>query len=201
MRTFLITLALLSLSSCKLIMIKAVKKAKIFPTYASEKQINKFYDKYASTQTEFITLSDTNLVKKIQEPGWSFDKWELYDQEGFRVNQTHADSITCRGSSYTFLKDFSEMEKVQDTSQHLAQDTIIYNHIKQDYKNFDYTLIIYWSSWRGKFSGEILDFEKQFVLSNPELRIQVLKVNMDFREEMKGTWVNKWTITAEEFKK
>jgi hypothetical protein len=95
-----------------------------------------------------------------------------------------------------------------DSTSHLSNDTIIYSKIndinedrftqKQIYKQFDYTLVLYWSSWRGRYSSQILKLEKEFVLNHPELRIQVIRVNMDFREEMKNTGLNKLQITADE---
>lgn len=188
---------------------RIVYNSRVFPNYATDKKINKFYDKHASTKSNFITFSDSNLVKKIKEPGWAFESWELYNTDGFQIRRK-GDSLNCIVSDYDFLREF-ELETMGyiDSTSHLSSDTIIFSKLygsgdklsaqEKAYSKFDYTLILYWSSWRGRYSSHILELEKEFVLNHPELRIQVIKVNMDFRKEMKNTGLNKLQITADEF--
>lgn len=196
------------LSSCKIFIHRVVYNSKLFPNYASEKKINKFYDKHSVTEKEYITFSDSNFVQKIKEPGWAFEGWQLYNTDGFRIRRL-GDSLKCIASDSRFFKEF-EVETMGfiDSSHHLTNDTVLYQNViiksesitqsERTYQNFDYTLIIYWSSWRGRYSSNIIKLEEHFVLNNPELRIQVIKVNMDFRKEMKERGLNKWTILVDE---
>ena len=196
------------LSSCKLFVHRIVYNSRLLPNYASDKKINKFYEKHAITKSKFISFSDSNFVKKIEEPGWAFEGWELYNIEGFQIRRS-GDTLMCISTDGNFLKDF-EIETMGYIykSSNLLTDTLIFSkmygseenalNLKNMYDQFDYTLILYWSSWRGRYSSHILNLEKKFVLNNPELRIQVIKVNMDFRKDMKNTGINKILITADE---
>ncbi|WP_299206480.1 hypothetical protein [Brumimicrobium sp.] len=204
-----IILMLLFLSSCKLVVHRVIYNSRIFPNYASDKKIDKFYDKHAVTKTNYITLSEPNFVKKIKEPGWAFESWNLYNTDGFKVRRK-GDSLSCIVSDHNFLKEFDlNTMGFIDSTNHLSNDTIAYSKIFGDdinlltsekaYNDFDFTLILYWSSWRGRYSSQILKLEEIFVLNHPELKIQVIKINMDFRKEMKET-IDKMQLTANEYK-
>jgi hypothetical protein len=206
-KLFILSFILVSLGSCKLAIYKFYYKAKIIPDYAAQKKIDKFFNKHAVTLTNSVILSDSNLVRKIQEPDWHFDKWELYDSNGYQLRRK-GDSLSCIVSDYAFFKDFSLSNALLDTNVNLSEDDIIYPNLLKVHNSegnllnqkIDYTLILYWSRWRGRFSENILKLEKTFVLNNPNLRIRILKVNMDFRKEMKGTWVDKNEIIIKEIK-
>ncbi|MFA7274813.1 MAG: hypothetical protein WC044_13165 [Crocinitomicaceae bacterium] len=199
-----------SLNSCGLIVYKVYFKAKIIPKYTSKKKINKFFKKHAATQDNLVFLSDSSFVQKIEEPGWAFNSWRLYNSNGERLRRG-SDSLACFGSDKTFLKNFSMENAIIDSSKNLSLNYFtnqkFYNpslgsQTELDtVSEYDYTLILYWSKWRGRFSEDILDLEKVFVLNNPELRIRVIKVNMDFRDEMENTWVNKFDLWTKEVKR
>jgi hypothetical protein len=197
----------MSLVSCGLVVYKVVYKAKIIPKYTSEKKINKFFKKQAATQDNLVFLSDSAFVQKIEEPGWGFEGWKLYNDIGQRLRM-EIDSLACFGNVEGFFRDFKIENTLSDSSQNLSLE--FFNNQKlqnsslssqldhnSDYK-YDYTLVLYWSKWRGRFSERILDLEKLFVLNNPELRIRVIKVNMDFRDDMKDTWIDKMDIWSRE---
>jgi len=205
----LLLLFQIALSGCKLIIYKVYFKAKLVPKYTSEKKINKYYKKHADTQDNLVLLSDSSFVEKIEEPGWAFESWNLYNRSGQRLRRG-SDSLACFGSDSRFLKDFNIENAIIDSGKNLSLDYFtnqklynpsIGNRIEIDtVSEYDYTLLLYWSTWRGRFSEDILELEKAFVLNNPQLRIRVLKVNMDFREEMENTWVNKFDLWSKEVK-
>lgn len=189
-------------SSCRLVLYKVYYNAKLIPNWASEKRINKFYDRHAVSNDDFIMLSTSNLIKKLEEPGWGFENWDLFNSSGYRVRRK-GDSLSCIASDYTFLQNISKGGYTVDTAFHIANDTIINDHLSADYpystyKDYDYTLVLYWSSWRGRYSKNILKLEKALVLNNPHLRLRVVKVNMDFRKEMKDTGMDKIQLLIDE---
>jgi hypothetical protein len=197
----------MSLVSCGLVVYKVVYKAKIIPKYTSEKKIDKFFKKHGATQDNLVFLSDSAFVQKIDEPGWGFEGWKLYNDIGQRLRKS-ADSIACFGNVEGFFRDFKIEYTLIDSSEKLLieyfrnqklQNSSLNGQVDFDSDSkYDYTLILYWSKWRGRFSERILDLEKLFVLNNPELRIRVIKVNMDFRDEMKNTWIDKIDIWSRE---
>jgi hypothetical protein len=196
-----------TLTSCNLLIYKVYFKAKLIPNFTSEKKINKFFKKHAATQDNLVFLSDSSFVEKIEEPGWAFNGWKLYNDIGQRVRRG-SDSLSCLGSDVGFLKDFKIENTLLDSSENFSidffknqrlQNSSLMSQMDLDTDSkYDYTLVLYWSKWRGRFSENILDLEKVFVLNNPELRIRVIKVNMDFRDEMKNTWIDKMDIWSKE---
>ncbi len=189
-------------SSCRLVLYKVYYNAKFIPNWASEKRINKFYEKHAVSNDDFVMLSASNLIKKLKEPGWGFENWDLFNSSGYKVRRK-GDSLSCIASDYTFLQNISTGGYIVDTAFHIANDTIINDHLSADslystYNDYDYTLVLYWSRWRGRFSKNILKLEKALVLNNPHLRIRVVKVNMDFRKAMKDTGVDKTQLFIDE---
>jgi len=66
MKTTTFILLIFVLSSCKLVVHRIVYNSRIFPNYATDSKINKFYNKHAETKSNYMAFTASNFVKKLK---------------------------------------------------------------------------------------------------------------------------------------
>src|SRR5690554_6345687 len=168
------------------------------PKSYSTKLITDFYEKhnidtidnniYAFTPTQY---EERLKMNKKSNP---FVQWSLYDKHGDRI-KADSTSVVCYGNLILFLSSLNDSTVyLKDSAlnirsiSYLNKGLTTYNNdsiIKMiDTKNYDFTLILYWSKFMGKHSIDNLNLERHFLKNDSELRLQVIKINMDFSEHI-----------------
>lgn len=123
----------------------------------------------------------TNISSKY------FSTWEVYNSNGELLIPNNDSTNSCIGNIEYFVKYFNENSCRVDTTRTLREDIISKLINPEKFEKFEfsdnYTLVLYWSTFMGKYSQDILNLEKIANLS--ESRFSVIKVNMDLREDIK----------------
>ena len=187
--TTVVLILILILSSCGLLITQKVLLGVRKPTIQSTDKILKFLAKNTHLAST-MTLSKVEFLHKITQSSNYFAKWEIFDKNGNILIPTDSNIRNCNGYTHSFFKNLPNSKYSVDTSRNIFLDSTITNgltqlnrtkaEIEKSDKN-DYYLVIYWSTFMGKYSSDLFELEK-IARNNKLISISTLKINMDFKD-------------------
>lgn len=189
----LFIISLFILSSCKVPLhyriLFGIKNSKP----KTEQQLLNFIKKNNYSVENHYGLATEPFSYKAQLAGTP--TWFLYNKNGFRVLPKDSLVATCSGRIAYFLENFvKDSLFVVDYSSNLKKDSLYTSgllklngttSVKMDEQLSDYTLIIYWSTFMGSYSKQMLLLEQNFDKAKcTGLKFRTYKINMDVRDYM-----------------
>jgi hypothetical protein len=116
----------------------------------------------------------------------------VYNYDGKLLLPNNDSTSNCIGNVEYFLKYFDGNACRVDTTRFLETDVIsnlVNTEILERSKlSEEYTLVLYWSTFMGKYSQDILNLEEIATFS--QSKFFVIKVNMDLREDIDDFTIN-----------
>lgn len=192
-----IIFVLIALFSCKAVVYRVafgVKK----PSEKRTFHVLKFLDKHDYNKENLYGLNSDSYYSKIKNANSAgvFASDRLYDSNGILVYPSDSSVRDCYGTIGDFYKGLTNSNSYfVDSSVSIYHDTVLTRGLVNlkgspqrmfETKDYDFTLVIYWSTFMGRISRNVLDFESNIKTFNPSLKVQVVKINMDYRDYMEG---------------
>ncbi len=155
--------------------------------------MNRFLQKNEFDTSNVYLLKPVAYVDLAETSSKYFATWELFNHKGVLLVPRHDSVNSCISNIEYFIQYIENNSYKEDTIRNLQKDlfqqftnTNILNNTKMEEQN--YTLVLYWTVFMGKYSKDILSLEHFANLS--ESKISVIKVNMDLREDIDDFSIN-----------
>lgn len=183
------TLLTFLLSSCGLLITQKLILGVRSPKVQTTTKIQNFLKKNNSIDST-LTLTKKSFIHKISQSSNYFSKWELFDKNGYKLIPIDSNVKSCNGYTHSFFKNLPNSKYSVDTSNCIFLDSTIIKHLTllnrtqaeiEKSEKFDYYLVIYWSTFMGKYSSDLFNLEK-IAQNNTNTLISTIKINMDFKD-------------------
>lgn len=155
------------------------------PKVENKKQIERYLFSNNLNVENSYALKDTSVLNKFNSGNIGIPEIRFYDKNGFLMN--YRDDKKCNGQNDSLITFLDEKNVVKIDSS----DNII-DYLKElktldgkepnidDFKNYDYYLIIYWAKWTGQVnSKKMIEWEKSLKQKN-NFKIKTIKVTTDY---------------------
>lgn len=180
--------SLLTLSGCGLLITQKILLGVSKPKVQSVEKIQKFLTKNTEFDSTY-TLNKESFISKIKSSSNYFATWELYDDYGNQLIPQDSNVHNCNGYTQSFFKNLQNKNYDTDLKKNIFNDTLFcsgFTLLNGNYYDFlkikrsDYLLVIYWSTFMGKYSTDLFNLEK-LAKNNNNIQISTVKINMDFK--------------------
>lgn len=160
----------------------------------SKHEIIRFLEKNSfNISTHGLTTNAYNY--QIAKSSSYFSTWELWNKDGYKVEPTNEAIKSCSGTQELFITTLkNDSSHYIDSTKNIFKDTILIvglsnldgktSKIKKKIEA-DFLLVIYWSTFMGKYSKQVLELENS-IKNNKNINAEIIKVNMDYRNYMKN---------------
>jgi hypothetical protein len=181
------------LSSCNKLAYKVLYGVKK-PKHKTETQITDFLAKNDYSTDNLYGLNAEAHKRKVgttTSSVASFTSSALYNRDGFLVKAKDTAINDCWGKVYDFYKNISDSSQLYiDKSNSIYSDTLVMNNLVNlsghrqaafSTQDYDYTVVVFWASFLGKLSKQNIALGQLIKLYNPNLKVQIIQINMDYR--------------------
>lgn len=177
------------LSSCRLMLSQRILFGVKKPKVQEISEIQKFITRKGQLNST-LSLDKSSFINKISTSSSYFSKWELFDRNGNIIIPLDTNINHCNGYTINFFQSLQDKNYIVDKQNNLFNDTILLNgltHLNGEKYSFpeknktDYILVIYWATFMGKYSTDLLNLEK-IAMKNPLVSVSSIIINMDFKK-------------------
>lgn len=188
----LVYFILLSLSSCSSLFLQKALFGVRNPKVKSEMEIKSFLTKNDFDTNNLYFLDPMAYVALVGKDSKYFATWEVFNQNGELVIPENDSTYQCIANIEYFIQNFNLNSCKVDSSRNLENDLTHHflnsKRLKQTDENHKLFLVLYWSTFMGKYSTDILGLESIAIQS--EAKFTTYKVNMDLRTDIDDFEIN-----------
>lgn len=188
-RIFYLAFFLVLLCGCSLMLSQRILFGVKKPKVKEISEIQKFIIRKSQIDST-LSLNKSSFTHKIFISSTYFSKWELFDRNGNLIIPLDTNVKHCNGYTHNFFQNLQDKNFEIDKQINFHQDTLLLNgltylngreYLFQKKNDTDYLLVIYWSTFMGKYSTDLLNLEK-IAKNNSSVSIETLVINMDFKK-------------------
>ncbi|MEZ5174242.1 MAG: hypothetical protein R2850_12235 [Bacteroidia bacterium] len=152
-------------------------------------------EEYGVDENPLLVLKESCILEVIKK---RFNKDLLFDAKGFEIEYNKDfENDKCKGNILQLISGLGKETFIsRDSSSTLFKESEFWHLMDSDPNNFtlqsylqgveyDYYLVSYWNTFSGKQNNQnrIQDINT-YVKNNSRIKLKILFVNQDFREEM-----------------
>lgn len=177
-------------SSCSLLITQKLFLGVRNPKNKTEAEIRKFIRKNDGIDST-ITLNKAGYLAKVTRSSAYLSTWELYDKNGFLLIPIDSNINFCNSYTQAFIKNIHPTNYLTDSTTNIYNDSILTSSLTNlSGKNklsfsldttAQYHLLIYWSTFMGKYSSDLFKLEK-LASNNRSATFSTTKINMDLKD-------------------
>jgi hypothetical protein len=139
------------------------------PKFISKEKVVDFLNKHNFNSTNLYGISSSGYIEAISNNRYILANIKLFNEEGCQI-ESDSTTMSCYGTIADFLSDLSNSNKTISTNKNFDNQVLINKITTLDgnptsrlsTQGYDYTLVIFWASFMGKHSIDVLELEKSF---------------------------------------